>query len=122
MSETELEIQTRPPPMHVVREADAIASQGKAGRVRVEYDGSGGWRVIADGKASMTAGPPHDVPAEVWDDRAPYLPKSDFDSFADDVKEMAQERKLITTNYKRADAKGFWKITLNYDDPRRQDD
>lgn len=119
MVETELDIEQRAPPSEISLEARAVASQGKAGRVKLEPDGSGGWRVIADGKANPGQGPPVDIPAQQWDDEnTPALGQQDFDDFAAEVADLAQSRKQITKNHGRAGAPGYWRITLNYDDPR----
>lgn len=121
--DTELDIERRAPPNNVALEARAVAAQQVAGRVKIEPDDSGGWRVVADGKRSPSAqGPPVDVPGREWDDDGSKpIQGQDFQDFVEQVKERAGSRKQYTANEQRSDAPGFWRITLNYDDNRFQE-
>lgn len=120
MVETELTINERSPPDTVAKEATAIAKRNVAGRVKVEPDGSGGWRVIADGAGGGSTGPPMDINPSEWDGGKP-LTQREFEEFKQEVSDRTPSRKQITENYGRANAKSYWRITMNYDDERFND-
>jgi hypothetical protein len=116
------EIERRSPPDTVTREAKDIAAQGIAGRVKIEPDGNDGWRVVVDGTTNSSRGPPADIANDKWDsDGIPAVTKRGFDEIEEKIKEKSKNRKQITATHGRASAKGYWRVTINYDDPRKND-
>ncbi len=113
-----LTVQTRHPPSTVIDQAEDIRDDSRPARVTVEPDGSGGWRLIAEGNAERDVGPPADTPSK-WDEDVPGLSENKFDEFNSFVESLTEDsRKQITKTYDPADRPGSWRTTVNYDDPR----
>lgn len=116
MSETTLDVDRRGPPSSVTLEARAIATQGVAGRVKINSKESG-WLVLIEGyRADGNQIRPNGIRDSEWDDSVDPLTEDEFDDFVEIVEGAANDREDMEVSFEETD--NHWRITLTYDEVR----